>query len=131
YEDALGSLLEVRDSGGSVRTTFTYSTAYGETSVSGTESSYPYGFTGRRIIGDPGISGRLYDYRARVYDPKLGRFLQRDPIGTWGDAGSYGNSYSYSNAEPINRADPVGLQATQTFDIDIDFPNLGIPGRAR
>src|SRR5690606_25213049 len=121
YEDALGSLLEVRDSGGSVRTTFTYNTAYGETSVSGTESSYPYGFTGRRIIGDPGISGRLYDYRARVYDPKLGRFLQRDPVGTWGDATNLGNAYAYVGGDVANKTDPTGMFWTRRGNFACSF----------
>ncbi len=28
---------------------------------------------------------RLYHFRNRAYGPELGRFLQRDPIGVWGD----------------------------------------------
>src|SRR5690606_20977788 len=130
YEDALGSLLEVRDSGGSVRTTFTYNTAYGETSVSGTESSYPYGFTGRRIIGDPGISGRLYDYRTRIYDPKLGRFLQRDTIGTWGDQLARGNPYAYVVNDPANDLDPHGkapVLRSRRADEAESFCGLDIP----
>jgi RHS repeat-associated protein len=36
-----------------------------------------YGFTGRER--DP-LTGLLY-YRARFYDPQLGRFVSEDPIG--------------------------------------------------
>ena len=34
-------------------------------------------FTGRRFDAET----ELYYYRARYYEPKLGRFLQTDPIG--------------------------------------------------
>jgi RHS repeat-associated protein len=34
-------------------------------------------FQGREWLGELGI----YDYRHRMYDPKLGRFLQTDPTG--------------------------------------------------
>ncbi|WP_284176677.1 RHS repeat-associated core domain-containing protein, partial [Frigidibacter sp. SD6-1] len=36
-----------------------------------------YGFTGREYDAETG----LYHYRARVYDPGVGRFLQADPLG--------------------------------------------------
>ena len=32
-----------------------------------------------------------YEYRHREYSPYLGRFMQRDPIGVWGDAGNWGD----------------------------------------
>ena len=47
----------------------------------------------------------LYDYKARVYDPKLGRFLQTDPIGASGGS----NLYDYTAGDPINQSDPSGL----------------------
>jgi hypothetical protein len=43
--------------------------------------------------------------RARIYDPKLGRFLQPDPIGY--DDGM--NMYAYTGGDPVNRSDPSGL----------------------
>jgi len=42
------------------------------------------------------------DYRARAYDPTLGRFLQRDPIGIWGDGINFGNGYGYVGEDPVN-----------------------------
>src|SRR5690606_15740373 len=42
---------------------------------------------------------------------KLGRFLQRDPIGTWGDKNSRGNTYAYAGIDPINARDPFGREA--------------------
>ncbi|MDQ3546013.1 MAG: RHS repeat-associated core domain-containing protein, partial [Verrucomicrobiota bacterium] len=42
----------------------------------------------------------LYEYRARGYDPKLGRFLSEDPKGF--DAGDY-NLYRYVGNDPLDR----------------------------
>lgn len=61
-----------------------------------------YGYTGR----EPDETGLIY-YRARYYDPAIGRFTQRDPIGLEGGI----NQYSYVENDPINNTDPEGLVA--------------------
>ena len=48
----------------------------------------------------------LYYYRARMYDPNLGRFISEDPIGF--DGGDF-NLYGYVRNNPISRTDPMGL----------------------
>ena len=53
-----------------------------------------------------------YDLRARFYDPELGVFVQRDPIGAWADPLALGNPYSYSGSDPINKTDSTGFTAT-------------------
>jgi RHS repeat-associated protein len=53
-------------------------------------------FTGRQFDIETG----LYYYRARYYNPYLGRFLQTDPVG-------YGYGYCANN--PLNFVDPSGL----------------------
>jgi RHS repeat-associated protein len=60
-----------------------------------------YGFTGREFDPETGL---LY-YRARYYDPKVGRFLSPDPVGYL--AGP--NLYSYVENDPVNLVDPYGL----------------------
>ena len=60
-------------------------------------------FTGREW--DPEIG--LYYYRARYFDPKIGRFISEDPIGF---AGGDVNLYAYVRGNPPNLVDPGGLQ---------------------
>jgi RHS repeat-associated protein len=58
-------------------------------------------YTGARIDAE---TNGLYDFRARMYSPRLGRFLQTDPIGTVGGI----NLYAYVGNDPLNLIDPYG-----------------------
>lgn len=60
-------------------------------------------FTGREWLSEL----KLYDYRARLYNPELGRFMQPDPKEF--AAGDY-NLYRYCHNDPVNRTDPTGLR---------------------
>jgi RHS repeat-associated protein len=58
---------------------------------------------------DPDLASKYY--RARYYDPKVGRFISEDPIGF--EAGP--NFYAYVNGNPVNLVDPSGLESGATF----------------
>ena len=50
----------------------------------------------------------FYEYRARAYNPKLGRFMSEDP--KLFDAGDY-NLFRYCHNDPIDFTDPMGTDS--------------------
>lgn len=60
--------------------------------------------------------------RARYYDPKVGRFVTKDPIGFKGK--DY-NLYGYTHNNPINYTDPSGLADITTTDFTVDLTVVG------
>jgi RHS repeat-associated protein len=55
----------------------------------------------------------LYYYRARYYDPVIGRFISEDPLGfAAGDV----NFYAYVGNNPVNANDPSGKVAETVWD---------------
>ncbi len=62
------------------------------------------GFTGHEMLDEVG----LIHMNGRIYDPRLGRFLQADPfVQTPSDTQMY-NRYSYVRNNPLNATDPSG-----------------------
>jgi len=108
HRDGLGSITEVTDASSTLVERYEYD-VYGAVTIfdgsgvtlTGSAIGNPYLFTGRRY--DP-ESGNYY-YRARIYSPRLGRFLSQDPLGF--DAGDY-NLYRYAFNNPTNLTDPTG-----------------------
>ncbi len=100
HQNKLGSVIALSNSAGSVAAAdrFVYD-PYG-VSPSAT-AGFPFRYTGQRLDPETG----LYYYRARYYDPRIGRFLQTDPIGVSGG----GNLYGYVSGNPLDAADPTGL----------------------
>ena len=68
----------------------------------------PYTFTARRLD----LESALMQYRNRYYDPTLGRFTSRDPLG-YEDAL---NLYLFVDGIPTSRIDPLGLECTNECD---------------
>jgi len=62
----------------------------------------------------------LYYYRARYYDPLIGRFIREDPAG-WNASLNY---YAYVNNNPVNFTDPTGFCVWQVHS----RPLTGVPG---
>lgn len=65
-------------------------------------------YTGQTWLPEIGMNY----YKARIYSPTLGRFLQTDPIG-YGDGLNWIN---YVGSDPINFTDPTGLCDLQIVD---------------
>ena len=83
HADHSGSIVGVTNSsGGSVSIN-----TYDEYGMPGSGNSGRFQYTGQAWIGELG----MYYYKARIYSPTLGRFLQTDPIEYEGGA----NLYSY------------------------------------
>ena len=115
YEEAdgLGSITSTSTATGSV--ILESYTSFGQAMAPAIPA--PYAFTGREYDGETG----LYYYRARYYDPTVGRFLSEDPIG-----GAEQNVYEYAFNEPTKLTDPSGLFAVVNNiilkpEMDLDY----------
>jgi len=103
HRDHQGSIIALSDAEGEIVERLTYDGSYGIITehTKSVETFNPYGYTGREVDAHD-----LYYYRARYYDPNIGRFLSEDPLEFLsGDT----NFYRYVESDPVNFVDPFGL----------------------
>jgi RHS repeat-associated protein len=104
HADRLGSITHVTDEQGQAVATYEYD-PFGRMRERHGSIQNPFTFTGREF--DP--STGLYYYRARYYDPMLGRFLSADPAPPRMDEPFELNPYLYVKNNPVRFVDPLGL----------------------
>jgi RHS repeat-associated protein len=110
----MGSVAALLDAGDGARVLESYRyTVYGEvkvlSSLAPAGAAYspavnPFLFTGRRLDAATG----LYYFRMRFYEPAMGRFVSRDPLGWWSEPQADGNPYDYVENDPTDELDPQG-----------------------
>ena len=99
--DGLGSVSTLTSTSASTAASYVYDSV-GNLAVSTGSLSNPFQYTGRESDQETG----LYYYRARYYNPTMGRFMSEDPAGF---GGSGPNLYGYVHNSATNFVDPFGL----------------------
>jgi RHS repeat-associated protein len=107
HADGLGSVRVLTIAAGAV--VQTYQTDEFGIPTQTTGSIQPFGYTGEQRDAETGF----YYLRARIYDPTVGRFLQRDRERGTPDNPLSLHRHTYVENDPINRVDPSGLIAAR------------------
>jgi RHS repeat-associated protein len=113
--DGIASTIGISDSSGNMVNKYAYD-AFGKILNQEEGIPNPFKYVGGFGVMDEGNG--LFYMRARFYDPEVGRFINKDPIGF---AGGDFNLYAYVQNDPINFIDPLGLARVDWWKTYIQF----------
>ncbi len=114
HGDVLGSADVVSDGHGHVLERRSYDAFGARRNAQGWQAGAPAAAAGALALGFTGHEGDeelgLVNMRGRIYDPKVGRFLQTDPLVSRPLFSQSWNPYSYVLNSPLNLVDPTGFE---------------------